>query len=66
MSPPPLPPIRARACAPPGLAELAEFAGGAAEFVVLVARRDADGNVAIVGAIEDAVLTDKVLAKTVI
>jgi hypothetical protein len=46
--------------------DLAEFAGGTEEFVVLVARRDADGSVAIVGAMEDAGLTDKVLAKTVV
>ncbi len=46
--------------------DLAEFAHGAEEFVVLVARRDADGNVQLVGAMEDAVLTDKVLAKTLV
>jgi hypothetical protein len=46
--------------------ELTEFAQGNDEFVVLVARRDTDGSVTIVGAMEDVGLTDKVLAKTVI
>ena len=46
--------------------DLSEFAQGAEEFVVLVARRDADGNVAIVGSVEDAGLTDKVLTKTIV
>jgi hypothetical protein len=46
--------------------DLSEFAHGAEEFIVLVARRDAEGNVAIVGAMEDAGLTDKVLAKTAV
>jgi hypothetical protein len=46
--------------------DLAEFAHGAEEFVVLVARRDAEGNVAIVGSVEDAGLTDKVLVKTIV
>jgi hypothetical protein len=46
--------------------DLAEFAHGAEEFIVLVARRDADGEVAIVGSVEDAGLTDRVLAKTVV
>ncbi len=46
--------------------DLAEFAFGSEEFVVLVARRDADGQVAIVGSVDDADLTDKVLAKTVV
>ncbi|MEW6577252.1 MAG: hypothetical protein AB1408_12945 [Pseudomonadota bacterium] len=46
--------------------DLAEFAFGSEEFVVLVARRDADGQVAIVGSVDDAGLTDKVLAKTVV
>jgi hypothetical protein len=46
--------------------DLAEFAYGSEEFIVLVARRDAEGNVAIVGAMADAGLTDKVLAKTVV
>ena len=46
--------------------DLAEFAYGSEEFVVLVARRDADGQVAIVGSVDDAGLTDKVLAKTVV
>lgn len=46
--------------------DLSEFAHGADEFVVLVARRDAEGGVVLVGAVEDAGLTDKVLAKTVV
>ncbi|MBK7161754.1 MAG: hypothetical protein IPH79_04300 [Sphingomonadales bacterium] len=46
--------------------DLSEFAQGSEEFVVLVARRDADGNVAIVGSVEDAGLTDKVLTKTIV
>ncbi len=45
--------------------DLSEFANGAEEFVVLVARREANGQVAIVGSVEDAGLTDKVLVKTV-
>jgi hypothetical protein len=45
---------------------LAEFASGSEEFVVLVARRDAEGGVVLVGAVEDAALTDKVLAKTLL
>ena len=46
--------------------ELIEFARGSEEFVVLVARRDADGSVVLVGAIEDAKLTDQVLARTLV
>jgi hypothetical protein len=46
--------------------DLAEFALGAEEFVVLVARRNADGGVDLVGAVEDAALTDKVLSKTLV
>jgi hypothetical protein len=46
--------------------DLAEFASGDEEFVILVARRGAGGNVAIVGTMADAALTDKVLAKTVV
>jgi hypothetical protein len=46
--------------------DLAEFAKGTEEFIVLVARRDGEGGVAIVGAMEDAGLTDKVLAKTAV
>ena len=46
--------------------DLTEFAFGSDEFVVLVARRDSSGHVAIVGSVDDAGLTDKVLAKTVI
>jgi hypothetical protein len=46
---------------------LAEFAGTGDEFVVLVARREADGSVAIVGAVDaDNALTDKVLRQTVV
>ncbi len=45
--------------------DLAEFAQGPEEFVVLVARRDANGQIAIVGSVNDAGLTDKVLEKTV-
>ncbi len=43
-----------------------DFANGPEEFVVLVARREADGSVSLVGTIEDAALTEKVLGKTVI
>jgi hypothetical protein len=44
--------------------DLSEFAGSGEEFVLLVARREADGSVAIVGSVEgDAALTDKALRK---
>lgn len=47
--------------------DLSEFAGQGEEFVLLVARRDADGSVAIVGAVEaDAALTEKALRKTAV
>jgi hypothetical protein len=46
--------------------DLAEFAQGTEEFVVLVARRNADGGVDLVGSVADAGLTDKVLAKTLV
>lgn len=47
--------------------DLSEFAGAGEEFVLLVARRDADGSVAIIGAVEgDAGLTEKALLKTAI
>ena len=47
--------------------DLSEFAGIGDEFVLLVARRDADGSVAIVGAVEgDAALTEKALRKTAV
>lgn len=47
--------------------DLSEFAGSGEEFVLLVARRDADGNVAIVGAVNaDAALTEKALRKTAV
>lgn len=44
---------------------LSDFAGVGDEFVLLVARRDADGSLAIVGAVEgDPALTEKALRKT--
>ena len=46
--------------------DLAEFALGTEEFVILVARRDADGSVVLVGEMADVSLTDKVLAKTLL
>ena len=47
--------------------DLSEFAGVGDEFVLLVARRDADGSVAIVGVVEgDAALTEKALRKTAV
>ncbi len=47
--------------------DLSEFAGNGEEFVLLVARREADGSVAIVGSVEgDAALTDKALRKTIV
>lgn len=47
--------------------DLSEFSGVGDEFVLLVARRDADGSVAIVGAVEgDAALTEKALRKTAV
>jgi hypothetical protein len=47
--------------------DISEFAGAGDEFVLLVARRDANGNVAIVGAVEgDAALTEKALRKTAV
>jgi hypothetical protein len=47
--------------------DLSEFAGAGDEFVLLVARRDADGSVAIVGAVEgDVALTEKALRKTAV
>lgn len=46
--------------------DLSEFAQGADEFVVLVARRNGAGEVVIVGSVDDGHLTDKVLAKTVV
>lgn len=46
--------------------DLSEFAGSGEEFVVLVARREADGSVAIIGSVGDAGLTDKALKKTVV
>ncbi len=47
--------------------DLSEFAGAGEEFVLLVARRDANGNVAIVGSVEgDAALTEKALRKTAV
>ena len=47
--------------------DLSEFSGVGDEFVLLVARRDPDGSVAIVGAVEgDAALTEKALRKTAV
>ena len=47
--------------------DLSEFAGAGEEFVLLVARRDADGGMAIIGAVEgDAALTEKALRKTAV
>ena len=44
--------------------DLSEFAGAGDEFVLLVARRDADGSVAIVGSVQgDAIFTEKALRK---
>jgi hypothetical protein len=44
--------------------DLSEFAGTGDEFVLLVARRDADGSVAIVGSVQgDAMFTEKALRK---
>jgi hypothetical protein len=44
--------------------DLSEFAGAGDEFVLLVARRDADGSVAIVGSVQgDAMFTEKALRK---
>ena len=47
--------------------DLSEFAGSGEEFVLLVARRETDGSVAIVGSVEgDAALTEKALRKALI
>jgi hypothetical protein len=47
--------------------DLREFAGAGEEFVLLVARRDPQGNVAIVGAVDaDAAMTEKALRKTAV
>lgn len=44
--------------------DLSEFAGEGEEFILFVGRRDADGNVAIVGEVRgDAALTEKALRK---
>ena len=44
--------------------DLREFSGAGDEFVLLVGRREADGSVAIVGAVHgDAALTEKALRK---
>ncbi len=46
--------------------DLSEFAGAGDEFILLVARREADGTVAIVGSVEgDTALIDKALRKAV-
>jgi hypothetical protein len=43
------------------------FAGSAEEFVLLVARRQGDGSMAIIGNVDgDAALTEKALRKTII
>jgi hypothetical protein len=47
--------------------DLSEFAGSGDEFVLLVARREADGSVSIVGSVGgDTALTEKALRKTVL
>ncbi len=47
--------------------ELFEFAHGADEFVLLVGRRDGNGNVVVIGAVDaDSNFTDKALGKAVI
>ncbi len=47
--------------------DLSEFTGSGEEFVVLVARREADGSLAILGSVDgEAALTNKVLHKTVV
>ena len=47
--------------------DLSEFAGSSEEFVLLVARREADGSVSIIASVEgDAALTDKALRKAVV
>jgi hypothetical protein len=47
--------------------DLTDFSGSGDEFVILVARRDADGTVAIVGTVEaDAAFTEKALRQTVV
>lgn len=44
--------------------DLSEFAGAGDEFVLLVARRDADGSVGIIGSVQgDAIFTEKALRK---
>ena len=45
--------------------DLSEYAGAGEEFILFVGRREADGSVAIVGAVQtDAALTEKALHKT--
>ena len=47
--------------------DLAEFTGTGAEFVVLIGRREADGSIAIVGAVDTGdALTEKVLRQTIV
>ncbi len=47
--------------------DLSEFAGHGDEFIVLVARREADGSVSVIGAVEgDKGLTERALGKTVV
>ncbi len=46
--------------------DLLEYAGGEEEFIVLVARREANGSVAIIGSVEgDASLTEKALRQAI-
>jgi hypothetical protein len=45
---------------------LSEFATGDSEFVVLVARREDDGTLVLVGSVDDLGLTDKALAKAIV
>ena len=47
--------------------DLSEFSGQGEEFVLLVARREADGSVSIIASVDgDAALTDKALRKAVV
>jgi hypothetical protein len=47
--------------------DISEFTGGNAEFVILVARRETDGSIAVIGAVEAGKeFTEKAFCKTVI
>ncbi len=47
--------------------DLADFSGNGDEFVILVARREADGSVCIIGNVEgDKALADKVISRTIV